>query len=187
MPRTTPMAFPDLDDLPADLREEVGARRSLNVYRMIMHAPDVARPFLAMSDALRYRSQLNPAWRELAILRVGHACGAIYETHHHQRVARAEGLSEAAISAARVGGDATRLPPEEQQVLRIADELLADHGLSEPSRDAALRIMSVRELEELVMTIGFYQQVSYFLNTFGVPVEPAPETQQPHNLDRGQP
>lgn len=95
---TEPFAFPDLDRLPAELRDEVlGPRLSLNVYRMIMHTPGVAPAFLELSDALRYRTSLPGKLRELAILHVGHRYGAAYEVHHHERLGRAVALTDAAI------------------------------------------------------------------------------------------
>jgi alkylhydroperoxidase family enzyme len=165
------LPFPPTDTLPDALAQEVRARRSLNVYRMVMHTPEVAPAFLALSDALRHRSSLPGTWRELAILRVGHAYDAPYEVHHHERLARAAGLSEAAIEAAHVGGQAEQLDPRERLVLALTDDLLANHALGAASRDRALAAMSTTQLADLVLTVGFYQQVCNFLNTFGVPIE----------------
>lgn len=166
-----PFQFPDLDTLPEALRREVAERRSLSVYRMIMHTPDVAPSFLALSDALRHRSSLPGSWRELAILRVGHRYAAPYEVHHHQRLARSVGLSEAAIAATQPGVDPAPLDAHAQAVLRLTDALLDRHGLSTAERDAALGWMSAQQLADLTLTVGFYQLVCNFLNTFEVPVE----------------
>lgn len=171
MARPSPFAFPITDELPAELRAEVLTRRSLNVYRMIMHTPGVAPSFLSISDALRHRTSLPGNWRELAILRVGHSYQAAYEVHHHERLARSVGLSEDAIAATRPGADADALTSDDKLILELADELLDSHGLSAASRDRALSRLSTNQLADLVLTVGFYQMVCNFLNTFGVPVE----------------
>lgn len=163
--------FPDLDALPEALRAEVLQRRSLSVYRMIMHTPDVAPAFLALSDALRHRTSLPGPWRELAILRVGHRYRAPYEVHHHERLGRSVGLSEAALAATKPDADLSPLDEPGRAVLRLTDELLDGHGLSPASRDAALGWMSAQQLADLTLTVGFYQLVCNFLNTFEVPIE----------------
>lgn len=163
--------LPDLEALPAALRHEVSSRRSLNVYRMIMHTPAVAPAFLALSDALRHATSLPGDWRELAILRVGHRYAAAYELHHHERLARAVGLSEAAIAAVRPGGDLAALDTAQRGVLQLADDLLTNHGLAAATREQALTWLSTQQLADLVLTVGFYQLVCNFLNTFEVAVE----------------
>ena len=80
--------FPDEAALPQPLQDELGKRRHLNVFRMLMHSPGVAPGFLAMTDALRSHNSLPADLMELAILRVGRRYGAVYETHHHERLAR---------------------------------------------------------------------------------------------------
>ena len=65
--------FPDEAALPQPLQDELGKRRHLNVFRMLMHSPGVAPGFLAMTDALRFHNSLPADLMELAILRVGRA------------------------------------------------------------------------------------------------------------------
>lgn len=174
MSRPTPFDFPVTEQLPSALRDEVLARNALSVYRMVMHTPGVAPGFLALSDALRHKTSLPGNWREVAILRVGHRYQAPYELHHHERLARSVGLSEAAIAATRPGADMAALDADEQFVLALADELLDAHGLSAASREHALARMTANQLADLVLTVGFYQLVCNFLTTFGVPIEAAP-------------
>lgn len=169
--RPLPFEYPRLDEIPSELREEVQARRSLNVYKMIMHSPRVAPGFLALTDALRHQSSLPGTWRELAILRVGHRYAAPYEIHHHERLARSVGLREAAIAASGVGPSDMAFTADERLVLELTDELLDRHGLSGPARAKALGRLGADQLADLVLTVGYYQMVCNFLNTFAVPIE----------------
>ena len=43
--------------------------------------------------------------------------------------------------------------------------------LTGPDRDDALKLLTVTQLADLVMTVGFYQLVCNFLNTFEVTTE----------------
>ena len=163
--------FPDEAALPQPLQDELGKRRHLNVFRMLMHSPGVAPGFLAMTDALRFHNSLPADLMELAILRVGRRYGAVYETHHHERLARAAGLGEAAIAAASEGPGAPGLSQEEEFVLQLTDALLETHTLQEEQRRVAVERLGCTQLADLVLTVGHYQQVCNFLNVFGVPVE----------------
>ena len=80
-------------------------------------------------------------------------------------------LPETSIAAIRPGGDASALPEPDRSILRWTDELIDEHGLCEASRAAALRVLSTTQLVDFVFTVGYYQLVCNFLNTFGVVVE----------------
>jgi alkylhydroperoxidase family enzyme len=161
------MEYPDLSALPADLQHAVTSRGSLNAYRMIMHSPGLAPGLLALGDAVLQANSLPAHWRELAIIRVGHAYGAAYEVVHHERIARLVGLAQTAISAAATGFT-DGLPHEEAAILAWTDWLLANHTLDDPQREEALKLLTVNQLADLVVTVGFYQLVCNFLNTFNV-------------------
>jgi 4-carboxymuconolactone decarboxylase len=156
--------------LPADLQRVVTDHGSLNAYRMVMHSPGLAPSLLAFNDAVLQVNSLPPHWRELAIVRVGHAYGAAYEVHHHERIARLVGLTDAAISAASTGRT-DGLPPAEAAILTCTDQLLARHTLDDTERERALELLTVNQLLDLVLTVGCYQLVCNFLKTFGVTTE----------------
>jgi 4-carboxymuconolactone decarboxylase len=161
------MEYPDLSALPAELQEAVADKGSLNVFRMMMHAPALAPDVLALGDAILKRNSLPDTLRELAIVRVGHVCGAAYEIHHHENIARLVGLGEEAVSAAATGST-EGLPAPEAAVLTATDRLLTRHTLDSAARDEVLAFLTVNQLADLVITVGFYQFVCDFLNTFEV-------------------
>jgi alkylhydroperoxidase family enzyme len=164
---STPVPYPDLDALPPQLREAVTSRGSLNIFRMIMHTPGLAPSFLALASDVLQHNSLPPTWRELAILRVGFCYRSEYEVHHHLNIGRAIGLSDDDIAAAE-SGSPQRLGAPEATVLRLTDLLLTNHTLTEAERAEALDILGVNQLADLAITVGFYQLVCNFLNTFGV-------------------
>jgi 4-carboxymuconolactone decarboxylase len=164
------VAYPDLATLPAELRDAITSRGSINVYRMVAHSPGLAPAFLEFASAVFQANSLPADLRELAILRVGHTYGAAYEVHHHENIARWTGLSESAMSAAATG-DSEGLPDEEVAILHWTDQLLANHTLTDDEREAVLQRFSVSQLADLVLSVSFYQLVCNFLNTFEVTTE----------------
>lgn len=165
-----PFPYPDLSDLHPALTRELERRNYGHVFRMLMHAPNTAPGFLAMTDAVRTQNTLPPDLRELAIIRVGQRYGAPYEVFHHERIGRSEGMSDEQISATRTGPDADGITDMDRLILRLVDEILDRHGLRPATRDAALEWLSVNQLADLVLLVGHYQQVCNFLTTFEVQI-----------------
>ena len=161
------MDYPDTDTLPDNLKDILATHAPVNIYRMVMHSPGLAPSFMAMADAMFQSNSLPPQLRELAILRVGYRYDAPYETHQHEAIGGYAGLSAQAIAAA-ASGDTAGLPGEQAAIIAWTDRLLDDHTLPEKERDKVLQSLSVTQLADLVLTIGFYQLVCNFLNTFEV-------------------
>src|ERR1700757_2773778 len=91
----------------------------LNIYRMLANSENGMKGFVRMGNALLNRGELDPALRELAILRVGRLNRAAYEVFQHERIARESGVAEEKIAALR---DATIEAPafseQDKAVLR---------------------------------------------------------------------
>jgi alkylhydroperoxidase family enzyme len=167
------MDYPDVETLPQNLKDTLAQHAPVNVYRMVMHSPGLAPGFFVMADAMFQANSLPSHLRELAILRVGYRYAAPYETHQHEMIAGYAGLSAEAIAAA-ASGDTNGLPADEVSILAWTDRILDDHTLGGKDRDEALTLLTVTQLADLVMTVGFYQLVCNFLNTFDVTTEGEP-------------
>jgi alkylhydroperoxidase family enzyme len=167
------MDYPDIDALPQHLKDTLAQHAPVNIYRMVMHSPGLAPGFFVMADAMFQANSLPPHLRELAILRVGYRYDAPYETHQHTMIAGYAGLSAEAIAAAATGST-EGLPDDEIGVLAWTDKLIDDHTLVGSDRADALEVLTVTQLADLVMTVGFYQLVCNFLNTFEVTTDGEP-------------
>jgi alkylhydroperoxidase family enzyme len=55
--------------------------------------------------------------------------------------------------------------------MRFTDDVVANVRAGDDTFAPLLEQLTVRELQELVMTIGCYMAVSRFLETFGVDIE----------------
>jgi alkylhydroperoxidase family enzyme len=167
------MEYPDIDALPQNLKDILAQHAPVNIYRMIMHSPGLAPGFFVMADAMFQANSLPPHLRELAILRVGYCYAADYEVHQHKMIAGYAGLSAEAITAAATGASDS-LPDDEAAILTWTDRLLVNHTLDEAERADVLQRFTITQLADLVLTVGFYQLVCNFLNTFGVTTDGEP-------------
>lgn len=178
------MHYPDLETLTPDLRQIIADKRGANVYKMLMHSPNVAPGFTAMADAVMWSKAWPATWREMAIVRVGHHYKSPYEIHHHEAIGAMVGVSREKLAACAIGADTDVLDQDDLAILHLTDALLERHTLSGSEREQGLRLLGANGLADFVLTVGFYQLVSNFLNTFKVQIEangldPAPTQTRP--------
>jgi alkylhydroperoxidase family enzyme len=120
---------------------------------------------------LSRRNSLPPREREILILRVGFLCKSGYEFTQHTRIGLAEGLTEAEIGKIKAGAGAG-WSAAEAALIRAADELVGDHFVSDSTWSELTRHFDQKACMDVVFTVGQYTQVSMFLNTFGVQLDP---------------
>ena len=109
--------------------------------------------------------------REIAILRVGVLSDAGYELHQHDAIGRRIGMSEELLAAIRNGPADPALDERKRLVVRFTDDVVANVRPSDDTFEPLRAMLSARELNELVMTIGCYMAVCRYLETFGVDIE----------------
>lgn len=146
----------------------------LNIFRMLGHSGELVDGFNRLGSQLLYFTKLDPVLREIAIIRVGVLSGASYEVHQHMRIGRDLGMREALLAAIHDGPAAPALTEIERQVMALTDDIVAHVRASDATYDPLAAHLSAQEMQELVVTIGFYMLVSRFLETFDVEIEPEP-------------
>ena len=162
------VAYPDLESSEAQrvaerIKQERGGRL-LNLFRMQLHNPSIAEAWLQLGTAVRFRSELDAATRELAICEVASLTGAEYEWRAHRRLALGEGITEEQVGALPDWRSAAGLFDARQQaVLALAQALTQSVQVDEATFDALRPHLSDRQLVELVATIGYYNMVARFL------------------------
>jgi alkylhydroperoxidase family enzyme len=66
--------------------------------------------------------------------------------------------------------------PFDVTLVRAADELHDDAGLTDATWQALAARYDDEELIETIMLVGYYHLVSFVLNSLGVPLEPGAES-----------
>ena len=119
------MNYPDLENLSPELKEILAGKREANVYKMLMHSPNMAPGFTALADAAMWSKKWPATWRELAIVRVGRLYNSPYEVHQHEQIGRLMGLNDAQLAACAIGADQSVLSDDEKTILRLTDARVA--------------------------------------------------------------
>ncbi len=165
--------YPDPTSLSPDTQTVLGKMPPLNIFRMMAGGEGLLQAFTRMGNYILFKSKLNPILREIAIIRAGVLSKAKYEVHQHERIGRDLGMSEALITAIHVGAEAAAFDDLQRLVMRYTDDVVKNVRASDQTFVPLSERLSLQEMQELTVTIGYYMMVSRFLETFDVDIEQA--------------
>lgn len=145
----------------------------LNVFRVWLHHPRLARWFNDLLMGLLWEGKLDTRLRELVIMRLGWATRSDYEWTQHWRIAGSLKVDEADLLAVRDWQDHDSFGPAERAVLAATDETIAYGAISAATWAACVAHVSddTQVLLELVAAIGTWRMVSGILRSLEVPLE----------------
>jgi len=165
------LPYPDLKTLASETRAFFSKLPALNIFRMLAGGEGLLPVFVRLGNYLLYKSKLDPILREIAIIRVGVLSKASYEVFQHERIGRGLGMSDRLIAAIHRGPDDPGFDELQRLVMRFTDEVVTNVRASDGTFQALAARLSLRELQELTISIGYYMMVSRFLETLGVDIE----------------
>lgn len=143
----------------------------LNIFRTLAHNEPLFRGFSRLGGYLLRDGQIPAREREIVILRVGWRCQSEYEFGQHTVIGRLAGLSDEEITRLATG-DISGWSDDDRALVLLADELCADHFVSDDTWEALTPRWSQGQLLELLVLAGYYQLVSGMLSSAGVALEP---------------
>jgi alkylhydroperoxidase family enzyme len=150
----------------ADLRGSVP-----NLHRALANQPAALRAFMGMSRYVRDDSRLAPRLRELAILATGYALDITYEKHHHVRVARRVGLSEAKLGAFPNWWDSGLFDETELAVLTYADQVARRRDIDDETVATLRQHFGDAAIVDLAVTVGWYHLCAAILVPLRIEIE----------------
>ena len=152
------------------LVERIVAERGgvLHLYQMLLQSPPVANGWLNFLTAIRQKSSLPAALRELVIMRVAVINGAPYEAEQHAPIALREGVTQAQLDDLNAWESSDKFDPIQRAVLAYTDAMTK--GIQVPDAVfAALRaVFTDRLIVEVTATVGAYNMVSRFLEALQI-------------------
>lgn len=137
------------------------------LYRVLLHSPPVAAGWEALLTAIRQKTALSPALRELVILRVAVLNRAPYEFEAHLSHARSAGLTAAKIEAVK-GASRGEFAPLEALVLDYTDAMTREVQVPDALFDQVREAFDPTVRVELTATIAAYNMVSRLLAALDV-------------------
>lgn len=162
MPRVAPVrpgTRPALAELEARIR---GARGRISpLYEVLLNSAPLASGWEQLLTAIRNQSEVPPALRELAILRVAVLNRAQFEFDAHVPHALKAGFGQEKIDALKASRPA--LEGIEALVCEYTDAMTRDIEVPEELHARVRAAFDDRTLVELTATIAAYNMVSRFL------------------------
>ncbi len=131
----------------------------------------INKAFGQFAQAVLFDGGLSRRNVELAVLRMGWNCQAVYEFGQHTLFGRDAGLTDAEIYAVTRPLSQHDWTDEERTVLQVVDELYADDCVGDETWQAAAAMFNEAEMIHLVMAAGCYRVVSGVLNSCGVQLD----------------
>ena len=165
------MEYANTEMADSRVKELLGKLDHKNIFRMLAHSPTHFETYVRMGNAIRFKGELDPGLRELAITRAGILCKSEYEVVAHKRIGRDVGLDDAKINALEAGAGSGVYSKLEQDVLRFTDEIVTSDNVSEDLFQRLQKNLTPGALVELHLAVGFYIMTSKFLVTFGVDLQ----------------
>ncbi len=155
----------------------------LNVFRMLLHHPPLAKALSDLLSTLLWQPKLDARLRELVIMRLGWATGSAYEWTQHWRIARQVGMSDTDILGVRDWRSHASYGPAERAVLAATDETMATGRISPATWEECRRhVGGIEQLLELVVAIGNWRLFSSLLRSLEVPLEDGVEPWPPDGM-----
>src|SRR6185436_10589328 len=162
----------DQEQLPPEHRDLL--KRPINLTRLLVNSPGMAKAFGGIGNYIRHKSTLDPRLRELAILQVGWMERSEYEFTHHVKIGREFGVTDDDIAAlmAETEGKPSKLEPLAKAILRGAREMVRELAMSDATFAEIKKELSDEHMTDLVLTIAFYCAVVRVLATMQIDNEP---------------
>lgn len=152
-------------------RDILGKNRNANIFRMMAHSPSYFEQYCRLGNAIRFKGELDPVVRELAITRTGILCNAPYEVVAHKRIGKSVGVTDEQNAALDDWKSATCFDEVQRAALAFTDEVVKLDRPTDATFNAIAAKLSPAALVELQLSVGFYVMTSKFLETFGIDMQ----------------
>ncbi|HYZ52049.1 MAG TPA: carboxymuconolactone decarboxylase family protein [Streptosporangiaceae bacterium] len=157
--------------LPMQKAAEVGPL--INVFRMLMHTPDIGAGVAQLGSAIFAASALTDVDRELAILACGACFRAPYEVSQHEPISRAVGVSdEQRAAVAEKRWNAGCFTAAQRALLAFVAAVADAPAVPDAAFNAMRQHYSDRQLVEAITLTGNYFLIARLTTVLNVPLDP---------------
>ena len=162
----------DFEDFEDSIKSFIKQEGSIfNLKAIMTKYKSLRLKWLIMASQITYGSSLPPRDKEILILRVAWLTKAKYEWDHHLVVGRQVGLTEKEINMIMEGLDAEGWDNNDATLIRGVDELFTNTFISNSTWKLLSEQYTTFQLMDLVFTVGGYNMLAMFLNSFGAQTE----------------
>jgi alkylhydroperoxidase family enzyme len=144
---------------------------AVNLMATMAHNGAVARGINRLAQVAVLEGAVPRRQVEIAVLRMGWNCQAVYEFGQHTLFGREAGLTDAEIYATTRPISDGAWSDAERAVLRLVDDLYADDCVSDSTWAEVTEHFSSADIVQLIAAAGCYRLVSGLANSAGVELD----------------
>ncbi|HZN24490.1 MAG TPA: carboxymuconolactone decarboxylase family protein [Burkholderiales bacterium] len=131
--------------------------RLINLYRVLLNSPPVAESWLDFNSTVRFKTALEPALREMIILRVCVLNGAEYQAQiHGASHASKAGVTRAQIEALGDWRPSAVFTDAQRAALAWTDAMTGDIEVPDALHVELRRYFDDRQVVEITVLVGAY-------------------------------
>ena len=174
MARVSYVEEKDHPELSAEIARIKGGRGALlNIYKLLLHSPDVAMTWFDYIGAVRWKTVLTPRLRELATVRIAQAAKYAYALQQHvPAIAVKDGVSLEECEALKDWRASKFFSEGERTALAYVDAIREGAGVPDDVFNAVRKHFSEREIVELTVLTGVYVMHNRIFTALKVDLEP---------------
>jgi 4-carboxymuconolactone decarboxylase len=149
----------DCPDHPALVDRIRKGRRGnvINVYKILLHSPDIASVWLDLVNVVRWKVDLEGRLREVVIVRIGYLNRCPYVVNQHvPELTTPEGLSKEECAALADWRPSPFFSARERAALAYADAVTREIDVPEAVFTELRQHFNERQIVELTVLIGTY-------------------------------
>jgi len=135
----------------------------------LLRSPELLAKIQQVGDHVRFQTALDRRLTEFAVLIVSRHVTNQFEWAVHYPVALKEGLKLEIARALAEGRRPEGMADDEQVVYDFCTELLATHGVSDPTYRRTVERFGEQLLVELGVLVGYFALVSWLMNIAHTP------------------
>lgn len=140
----------------------------LHLYQMLMHSAPIAEGWLTYLTAVRQKSTLSGAMRELIIMRVALLNNAPYEADQHAPIALREGVTQAQLDGLTDWPYCPLFDAQQRAVLAYTDAMPRHVQVSDAVFSDLAALHKPEQIVEITATVAAYNMVSRFLEALEI-------------------
>jgi 4-carboxymuconolactone decarboxylase len=129
----------------------------INVYKTLLHSPDIASVWLDLVNVVRWKVDLEGRLREVVIVRIGYLNRCAYVVNQHvPELTTPEGISKEECAALADWQHSPFFSPRERAALAYADAVTREIDVPEAVFAELRKHFNERQIVELTVLIGTY-------------------------------
>jgi len=145
----------------------------LNVYKLLLHNPALARTWFDHNSAVRWKTSLSDRLREIVIIRIAYLNGVDYVIAQHvPGLALAEGLTLAECDALKDWKAVELFEARERAAVAYAEAMTLKTSVPDDVFAEVRRHFNEREIVELSVLIGTYIMHNRVMKALAIDLEP---------------